>query len=217
MHQSRRDGIIRVRVKEPIYTSCHIKCYDSLHQGEFRAVASHGCPVIFNNTCSSWYEIAMCFIQAGARAYIGTLWRIGTTTAKNASNAFYKELFVGGNMLLAFHKMLASITNNKYREIYLFWGLHFSTLRIPTQKSDQKIFNALLASFGRWSNHYQTTPSPEIKRNTIPVLKFISSEIKENFTPKHLQNLTADIRDLLSGQLEDIPDSDSNLRGVIDL
>jgi hypothetical protein len=217
MHQSRRDGIIRVRVKEPIYASCHIKCYDSLHQGEFRAVASHGCPIIFNNTCSSWYEIAACFIQAGTRAYIGTLWRVGNTTAKNASKSFYEELFVGGNMLLAFHKMLASITNNKYREIYLFWGLHFSTLRIPSQKSDQKLFDNLLASFVRWSNHYQATASPELKRNTIPVLKFISTEIKEKFAPKHLQDLADDVRDLVSGQLEDIPGSDSELRGVIDL
>jgi hypothetical protein len=217
MHQSRRDSVMRVRVKEPIYTSCHIKCYDSLHQGEFRAIASHGCPVIFNNTCSSWYEIATCFIQAGARAYIGTIWNVGTTTAKNAAKRFYEELFVSGNLLLAFHKMLASITNKKYREIYLLWGLHFSTLRIPTEKSDQKAFNNLLASFVRWSKQYETTASPEIKRNTIPVLKFISAEIEEKFTPKHLQNLATDIRDQLSGQIEDIPDSDSDLRAVIDL
>jgi hypothetical protein len=65
----------RVRVRDPIYGSCHIQCHDSIHQGDFQSLAGSSSPVIFNNTCSSWHEIATSFVAAGCRGYIG---RFGT-------------------------------------------------------------------------------------------------------------------------------------------
>ena len=68
-----------------IALSCAIACADSIHQGQFNALASHSSPIIFNNTCWSWHEVALFFLDCGARGYVGTLWAIGNDAAVVAS------------------------------------------------------------------------------------------------------------------------------------
>jgi hypothetical protein len=213
--------LIRVRAKYPIYASCHIKCYDSIHQGDFRVLAAHGAPFIFNNTCSSWYEIATLFLAAGARAYVGTLWNIGNVTAGQAAKVFYKELFGGGNLLDACVAMNASIANQQYRDIYMFWGLHFSSIKPSGSQmgAKQRTFNALYKSFLSWLHKYRTTKDAEVRRNCVPILRFIYREINEGFTPDHLQALQNEVQGDIEDYVRGLPeDEDSTTeRGVIDI
>ena len=62
--------------------SCAIACADTIHQGQFHALASYSSPIIFNNTCWSWSEVAAFFLAGGARAYVGTLWAIESWVRK---------------------------------------------------------------------------------------------------------------------------------------
>lgn len=55
---------VRTPVNVPIGLSCHIKCYESFHQGVFDEVAYHAHPVVFNNSCSSSHELASSFLGA---------------------------------------------------------------------------------------------------------------------------------------------------------
>jgi hypothetical protein len=212
----------RVWTNHPIYTSCHIRCHDSIHQGELHSIASGGCPVIFNNTCSSWYEIAANFLSAGARAYIGTLWKIGNITARDAAKEFYRQVLSHGRLLDAFHAMNNSIKSTKYQNIYLYWGLHFATLNRPSEKSDQKVFNALVASFVLWLRHYHAAQDAEVKRNCVPILNFILSEIDSNFTPEHRARLQSEVSSRLPEESRSFPgdeeqEDDLSNRGVLDL
>ena len=75
--------------------SCAIACADTIHQGQFHALASYSSPIVFNNTCWSWSEVAAFFIACGARAYIGTLWEIENDAAVTAARTFYENLFSG--------------------------------------------------------------------------------------------------------------------------
>jgi hypothetical protein len=120
-------------------------------------------------------------------------------------------------MLSAFHEMVRSVKNPKYHDIYLFWGLHFSTIKKPPYKTDQKAFDALMASSLIWLNKYQKTPTSEIKRNCIPILNFISKEIRQNFKPDHLIALEAKIKAYMPNQLEQETEDDFTVRGVMDL
>src|SRR5438132_1480796 len=68
--------------------------------------------------------------RAGATAGGRTemrLWRVGDETAKTAALAFYDATLRDGKVLPAFSAMLASIKNPLYRDIYILWGLHFTT------------------------------------------------------------------------------------------
>ena len=181
------DRLVRVRVDHPIALSCHIQCHGSIHQGNFQSLAGFGHPLVFNNTCSSSHELAVNFIDASARSYIGTLWSIGNETASHAAIAFCSEALRQGNILAAFFAMNRSITNPKHRNIYILWGLHLSSLRKPQHKSDDKIFGALLDSYFKWVRKIETNPDPDIKRNSIPIAKFLLKEVVENFSPARLK------------------------------
>jgi hypothetical protein len=188
-----KDKLKRTPVSIPIALSCHIKCYQSFHQGAFDRLAAYSSPIIFNNSCSSSHELAGSFIGAGARVYIGTLWNVGNHTAVNAATAFYAKLLADGNVLDAFSGMLHSITRDKYRHIYIMWGLHFSSLPRPSKKTDDRIIRGLLANYFLWVKKFATTKEPEIKRNCVPILRFLQSEIGRRLTPDQLKQKLQDI------------------------
>jgi hypothetical protein len=194
-----KDKLKRTPVSIPIALSCHIKCYQSFHQGAFDRLAAYSSPIIFNNSCSSSHELAGSFIGAGARVYIGTLWNIGNQTAVNAAMTFYAKLLADGNVLDAFGGMLHSITKDKYRHIYIMWGLHFSSLPRPSKKSDDRIIRGLLANYFLWAKTFATTKEPEVKRNCVPILRFLQSEIGRRLTPEQLKQ---ELQDILGEQEE---------------
>jgi hypothetical protein len=137
MMQALRDNdesLKRTPVSVPIALSCHIKCFQSFHQGMFDHLAAYAHPIIFNNSCSSSHELAAGFLAGGARCYIATLWNIGDQTAMKAALEFYNSALSDGTVLTAFSAMLRSISKDLYRNIYIFWGLHFTSLARPATK-----------------------------------------------------------------------------------
>jgi hypothetical protein len=182
-----KSKVLRVPFRSNIALSCHIQCADSIHQGDFLCLAGAGHPVVFNNTCSSSHEIATTIIHAGARSYIGTLWSIGNDTAKRSAKVFYESLVQDGNLLSAFFAMNKSILKKQYENVYIFWGLHLSTLRKASTKSDSKIFGELMGLYLSWLRKVQTTPDPEVRRNSIPIARFLADEIMRSFTPERLK------------------------------
>jgi hypothetical protein len=181
--------VLRVAFNSTIALSCHIQCADSIHQGTFDGLAGFGHPLVFNNTCSSSHEIAAMIIHAGARSYIGTLWSVGNETAKRAAKAFYESLVQQGNLLSAFFAMNKTIINKQYENVYIFWGLHLSTLPKMSVKSDAKIFADLISLYLSWVKKIQTTPDPEVRHNSIPIARFLADEIMRRFTPEQLKEI----------------------------
>ena len=181
--------VLRVPFKSKIALSCHIQCADSIHQGEFHGLAGFGHPFVFNNTCSSSHEIAAVIIRAGARSYIGTLWSVGNETAKRAAKAFYESLVQQGNLLSAFFAMNKTIINKQYENVYIFWGLHLSTIPKVSVKSDAKIFTDLIGLYLTWLKKIQTTADPEVRHNSIPIARFLADEIMRRVTPERLKDI----------------------------
>lgn len=175
-------GVKRIHKGELIPASCAIQCYDSIHQGNFRVLASQSHPLVFNNTCWSWDEIAKFFILGGGRAYVGTLWAIDNITAVTAANAFYKNIF-NGTLLNAFFQMNKAIRGQSDENIYIFWGLHFSTLS-PAEKSTEsrmRVLREIMSSLALFLQKIHTTKVPEVKENSIEIARKLYSELK-NFT-----------------------------------
>ena len=185
----RPSGVIRAKVNAPIATSCHIQCYDSIYQGFPDSLAGFGCPIVFNNTCSSSHEIAATMIGAGARGYLGTLWSVGNATATQAAKVFYQEAVRQGKVLAAYSEMNKSIRDKHDQNVYIFWGLHFASFRTPPKRSDEGIFRALVASYFMWLDKIATTPDPEVKRNSLPIAKFLLDEIVTWFPHDRLREI----------------------------
>ena len=138
--------VVRAPHRSPIALSCHIQCHQSIHQGHFDHLSGFGNPIVFNNTCSSSHELAINFLSAGARGYVGTLWRVDNEEAKQAAICFYRSVFQQHNVLIAFHEMLKSIETSTYSNVYVYWGFHFSTLKQPSEADEHAVLGALMLS-----------------------------------------------------------------------
>lgn len=169
---------LRVPANYKILGSCHIKCHDSIHQGQFHAISSHGSPIVFNNTCSSWYEIAKSFIGAGARAYVGTLWNIKDPVAVSSAKVFYEKVMMAP-IGVAFHEMVKNISYAGDKNVYLYWGLHFSTLPVRVEKTNVEILSELMGALPRWlESAYREDKDEEVKKNSLKAAAFVAYLIK---------------------------------------
>lgn len=164
-----------------ITDSCSIKCSDFNYQAMFNILAGVFSPIIFNNTCWSWYEIAQAFINSGARGYIGTLWNINNATAKACAEVFYKSLF-NDTILNSLHLSLEVAKKTKDENIYMFWGLHFTTLPKGTsiEKSRLKITNDLLDSLERWKAKLSTSQD-QYKKSISELIEWEALQLAGEF------------------------------------
>lgn len=182
-----RDAVVRAPHRSPIALSCHIECHRSIHQGHFGQLAGFGNPIVFSNTCSSSHELAVNFLSAGARGYIGTLWKVGNEEAKQAAISFYRSLFEQHNVLVAFHAMLQTIETTKYANVYVYWGFHFSTLKGQAEANEFAILEALMFLWHLWLEKVATTRDEVVKRLSVPVLRFLAHEILAEIESKGIK------------------------------
>lgn len=180
--------------KKVISNSCHIQCSDSSYQGMVQEVAMHSSPIIFNNTCWSWYQIAEHFLLSGVRGYIGTIWDVDSNAAVDFSKEFYQKLF-SDTILNSFYSSLRSLTNSKSENIYVFWGLHFSTISPPDSKSVSRanVYKQLYISSLRWKKKLDVTKVTTTKNVILDKINWIKREVKTTFDKNDLQKLMQDV------------------------
>ena len=190
----------RRKKKDRIVGSCAIRCTDSIHQGQFSILASHSSPLVFNNTCWSWCEVAKFFLACGARGYIGTLWAIDNNAAILGARTFYENLF-SGTVLTAFQEAVKAIEGTQSKDIYIYWGLHFTTLSRAksAEQSRTEVFGELLQAVGGWGRVIQTVTSTEVKRNATRVLKSVLHELNTNFGPEDMKTLELEMMSRMKG------------------
>ena len=181
--------VTRIPYRSPIALSCHIQCNTSIHQGDFDRLSGFGNPVVFNNTCASSHQLAINLLNAGARCYIGSLWRVGTETARQVSIAFYRSVLQQRNLLTGFHQMLGAIEISKYRNVYVFWGFHFGTLAKPPKLEDVAVLRALVFTWQVSLNKALKTEDLEAKRNLLPILRFLAEQILTELNRHGLKTL----------------------------
>lgn len=109
-----------------------IICYDSPHFGMFSFLGAQSNPIIFNNSCGSWNRIGTHLIHAGARVYISTLWNISNTGATKAAEEFYNQ--INQKPLLFKLQEARGQLDGHEKNIYIFFGCHFSTMQKPKRK-----------------------------------------------------------------------------------
>lgn len=189
---------------EKIPTSCSIQCVDDFHQGSFRSLASHHSPVIFNNSCLSWGEISRFFITGGARGYVGTLWSVSNYAAVKAAKTFY-SMISEHTIMTSLHKALMEIKDTDSKDIYLYWGLHFTSLvssGVSLKQSRKNVFTKLVQSFMAYTRKAQETRSEEVKKNSMRVAQDILQELQNNFGGEDFEDLEKGFERFQSAQKE---------------
>lgn len=159
--------------KSKVPNSCSIKCFDFNYQAMFNLLAGHNSPFIFNNTCWSYSDISHKFIEVGARAYIGTLWGVNNNIAKKTAESFYDELF-RNTILHALQKSLVHTKGTKDENIYLIWGLHFTSIKAGTSNEESKkaIALRLMQSTNIWIDKLRITKRQSTRKNIIELIEW---------------------------------------------
>lgn len=129
-----------------------IRCHSNFYNAGIDQFSSDSHPFIFNNACWSWMIISNAFLQAGARGYIGTMQEIGNKQAVDFAKTFYSHLFQG-TALQAFHLANVAFLQTQPEPLYVYWGLHFSTVRNkqPSRTILGKIVRLMNSSLSKWS------------------------------------------------------------------
>lgn len=142
--------------KQNIPNSTAIKCHDFNYQGMFNHLAGdHFSPFIFNNTCWSWRGISDHFLSVGARGYIGTLWNISNKNARKTAETFYENSRTQ-TIINALHSSLNHTKETYDENIYIFWGLPFTTIPGTGKSlgaSFKEVLYKLSYSIGQWKDH----------------------------------------------------------------
>ncbi|MCK9403839.1 MAG: hypothetical protein M0Q26_10610 [Chitinophagaceae bacterium] len=181
-----------------VTSSCAIECSDNVYQGMMETIASHSSPIIFNNTCSSWFHIAMPFLDAGARGYIGTLWSVPTVDAANYARAFY----IGankGNLIMAMHNARSVLKGDVSENIYVLWGLHFSTLPSLPDKYLVKrhVFMRMIQSFRHWAHSYHQVSKVKTKESIMELMKWIGLQLGSGWTQDEKERYQKEMKESL--------------------
>ncbi|RYG22029.1 MAG: hypothetical protein EOO07_01015 [Chitinophagaceae bacterium] len=171
------------RKVDKVSGSRSIKCSDFIYQANFQIIAGyHSNPIIFNNTCWSGGEIGLEFVHGGARGYIGTFWDVDNDDAIEFADTFYSSLFKG-TLLDAYFLASQSIKNNVSDNIYIFYGLHFSTLTTGRSISESRIAisRAMMNAFYRWYDYLPYSRNKHIKENINRLMNWIVSQLRTKF------------------------------------
>lgn len=174
--------------KKVIENSCMIKCWDSVYQAMFNIMAIHHCPIIFNNTCWSWSDIADSFLSVGVRGYLGTLWDINNGIAKKSAELFYDKIF-SENVLQALQSSFLPTIGKRDENIYIYWGLPFTTLRPAASiaKSKKNVAEELLDSVWDWEDRLQQIKKKSTKEIMEALVEWGINEIETNFRKEAIE------------------------------
>jgi L-ascorbate metabolism protein UlaG (beta-lactamase superfamily) len=103
-------------------------------------------------------------LDCGVRGYIGTLWAVENQDAVIAAKTFYDHVF-SESVLAAFHKTIKAVDGTKSKDIYIYWGLHFTRFSVGTDigKSKDRVRKELMTAAVHWAEKITHTKSDRDK------------------------------------------------------
>jgi len=150
--------LVRDKDFEPIHTepldrvlgSAVLAMADNNYLPMPRALACEGSPIIFNNACVSWHELAGRFMFTDARAYIGTLYPVSDIEAEAVAVSI-----LGKHFGKALPHALWSAQNGVYgegsdRRPYIVSGVYPQRLRSTREDVPRRIISKLWNGLRYW-------------------------------------------------------------------
>jgi hypothetical protein len=128
-----------------VYGSSALKMYDGNYLSALHSIANNKSPIVINNACCSWHNLAKRFTFAGTRSYIGTLIDVTDFEAQEVVNQLFKKQF-GKPLAIALWNAQNSVYGEKSRHPYVLVGPHFQRLRTTRDHTPEYILEKLKAA-----------------------------------------------------------------------
>lgn len=146
------DAIEPVRKEEigRVIGSAAMMMWDHNYLPMPRALAAEGSPIIINNACVSWHELAGRFLFSNARAYVGTLFSVSDLEAEAIVVRLLNKYF--GRPL---PHAIWSAQNTVYgkgsdRRPYIVTGVYSQRLRVTKEDVPNRILSRLRSGQTYW-------------------------------------------------------------------
>ena len=165
-----------------------VKYSDALKMSDFSFIpmptdlGNHRYPIVFNNACSSWRELAIRFANAGASIYIGTSTDIPNAVAIDIVTKYTRLLATGRSLGYSlFNAQKSYISQLEYTPYLMHGNLFTKCVSIGSrEKNARYFFKELTRAIRNWDKKTATAQSQEIKTNSKKVVTFLKKE-KEDF------------------------------------
>ena len=146
-----------------------------------RALACEGSPIIINNACVSWHELADRFMFANARAYIGTIYSVSNIEAEAVAVSLLGKHF--GKFL---PHALWSAQNGVYgegsdRRPYVVSGVYPQRLRSTREDAPRHIISKLWNGLRYWKERAAEVgeDEPNRKKGLDEIASYYAREFPE--------------------------------------
>lgn len=155
----------------------------------FHQVGGNTHPLIFNNACSTWRELAVRYSIAGSSIYIGTSIDIPNSIAIEVSTKFSKFILKGKSSGFALYRAQKEHIKNYGYAPYLMNGYIFTKTKQtkPTKNTAKKFLKNLLRETNQWKKYLDNNSVKELKNNAARTVTFLESEIKSFVQSKNLK------------------------------
>ena len=130
-------------------------------------------PIIFNNSCSSFYEAAHTLTFAGARAYIGTLASVEALPAQQVAETVFTGSQRAESLPLALAKAQEQVFPDPEDRTYVHVGCHFTAIRPPMADASVMVKRRIREAKDDWQSSLKDA-EPRTKENIMEFIRFLS-------------------------------------------
>jgi len=128
------------------------------------SIAGSGTPIIINNACVSWHELAARFTFGNARAYIGTLFPVLPFEAANVANLILDKHWGKPLPEALWLSQVETYGKSDPRRPYVMTGVYTQKLRSTKENVPQHILKKLRDGSRHYSQRVVETCGDERKR-----------------------------------------------------
>jgi hypothetical protein len=135
-------------------------------------------PVIMNNACASWHQLAGRFMFGNARAYIGTLIPVVGVEAEEIAEQVLKKHF-GKPLALALWHAQNEVYKSGIRRPYIMVGVHYQRLSSTFELPHSYLLKRVSKSLAYWQDVLEKTPVGETKKRMAVTdnIEFLREEV----------------------------------------
>lgn len=131
--------------------SAALRMFDGNFLVAARSLADTDSPMVINNACASWHELAARFSYANCRHYVGTLFGVSDAEAQEVINRLMTK-HVGKPIALALWHVQREVYGDSPRRPYAVMGVYFQSLRTATGKTPSMVATRLRRAHAHWSS-----------------------------------------------------------------
>ncbi len=144
--------------------SAAMQMFDHHYIAMPQSLADEGTPIIINNACVSWHELASRFTFVNARAYIGTLYPVSDGEAEAIVVKLLDKFFGKPLAHALWSAQNATYGANSDRRPYVVTGVYPQRLRATREDVPKRILQKLRSAHQMWKGRAEQQPDGQDKR-----------------------------------------------------